>query len=405
MPWIQDLFSFGPGDYHTGRFSKTKGAAHFFYGNRFFLNAGLYLATVHIAKPRTPISANIIVEALRWVDDPPEILATLEFGASNAVISLLAPLVVEVKEPGPIEIRGWSDAEGNSIHFAGLTVQSLRWEPLADRETEFFSGSVSPSADKQGSVVANHLVYAGPKRPEAFYLSRSTAEAVDEPFCEVIVPGAELPLARPDRFFFASAIPAPFMEHAVELWASVDGQAMRLWRAGGDAPLGVEVSEDTGIPEKASAVTMQDSGTASVERVITAELRDRVNVTVQTLFDERWRSLQAQMPSPGPVIGPDAMAELSDHVNEIVQRLFDERWRSLQAQVESALSDITGFRSQIPRLLNAVSAANAAASVVGKGIRNLPNTNLAAVDTASEIRDLKRELQMLRTALHSVLTN
>jgi hypothetical protein len=322
-------------------------------------------------------------------------------------------------------------------------------EALGDTERELAPFIVSPDSDRsgmQGSLDAKQLVYAGLKRPDSFYLSRSTVDAVDDLFCEIIVSEAELPVAGADRFLFACAIPPSFLEEAVELWASVDGQMSLLSRADQVASVEVEESGTTETIEKpSSSQTEYDVAPAGqgLGPDAKAELFDRLNAKMQELFDERWRSMQAQIAMAAPVLGPDAMADVLNQVNaavreifderwrsmqaqgatatqvlgpdttavvvhrvnSVVRELFDERWRALQVQVEASLGDITGFKNQIPRLLNAVSAATAAASVVGKGIKNMPNSNVAVADAASEIRELRREIQMLRSTVHSILTN
>ena len=167
----------------------------------------------------------------------------------------------------------------------------------------------------------------------------------------------------------ACAVPTSFWEDAEELWALVDGQSSPLLRTRQDAVAPGETSGTNGVVETKPPSQTKNSHAAIIEGVSGSILAD----------------------------------ELSDRVSVMVQRLFDERWQAMHTQVEATLAEVVGFKRQIPNLLNAVSAAKAAASVVGKGARSGSSPSMAIADVSSDIRDLRREVKLLTTVVNSLL--
>src|SRR5271157_5865821 len=91
--WIAGQISFVGENYLSGGDVSPEGGGHFFYGNRFFLASGSYLASVHFQKPRNMESIRVIVEVLNWREDSSEVLSKVEFNVSGTAVSILVPIL------------------------------------------------------------------------------------------------------------------------------------------------------------------------------------------------------------------------------------------------------------------------------------------------------------------------
>lgn len=327
---ITDTVSFVAEAYAKHGSLNEAGGAHFFFGNHFDLGAGEYLVTLLVAKPKEVTSPRLVIEAMDWSSGEPAPLAAYEFPLANPCDVSVIAFMLRLEKPVRLELRGWSDVHGLDLDFRGLSVQRLAPALPA-------IAVQAPSA----WFTEGQIFCVGYERETPLVVTLSGPTGAPAKICELITATAEPLFEIGGRPVWSGAIPK--------------------WLFAGAPAVLLSAGQDVYVLSMAAPLT-------APEPVLLSS--DAADI-------------------PLGVIG--SVSRLA-RFREEAQRRLDKIEAELRGPISAMRSDLDAWRAQMPRLLNAISAANAAAATVGKS-RPPDETGLARVNEA--IDGIKSELALL----------
>jgi len=329
---IEDIFSssvsFGAEAYAKHGSLDEAGGAHFFFGNHFDLHPGRYLISIHVAKPKAITSPRLVIETVDWSSGDPVPLESHEFPLPNPSDVAVIVLTHAVDRLQRVEVRGWSDVHALELDFCGLVVQKL-----ADAMPENVGSAAGAwLSDRQ-------LFCTGYDRSTPLFLTLSDPSGKPVRLCEFITAGEILRID--GRPLWSAALSKRLMAdaHAVLLAAGLDVYVLAL-------PALESISESALLSSNAADASLGIIG--SISRLA------------------RFR--------------------------EDTQLRLDKIEAELHGALSAMRSELNACRTQTPRLLKAISAANAVAALVSKS--HTPDEAEAAL-IAQMSDDIRSELAAL----------